>query len=112
MGGESGKFVGRGDEREGGRGCDFSGHGFGETGLCVQTRPDGRSPLSQLEEIGQSGFDAGDVLGELGHVAGEFLTEGQRGGVLEVGAPDFNDGGEGVGFLGETSMEGSKVGEE
>ncbi len=76
MGREGGKFVGRGDEGEGGGGGDFSRHGFGESRVCVQTRADCRAALGQLEEVGQGGFDAGDVLGELGYIAGEFLAEG------------------------------------
>lgn len=91
MGGEGFEFVGGGAEGEGGFLGDFRGDALGETGTGVEAGADCCAALGEEEEVGEGRLDAHDAAGELGDVGGEFLAEGQGGGVLEVGATDFDD---------------------
>lgn len=91
VGGEGFEFVGGGAEGEGGFLGDFRGDAFGEAGVGVEAGADCCAALGEEEEVRQCGLDARDAARELGDVRGELLAEGQGGGVLEVGAPDFDD---------------------
>ena len=110
--GEGFEFVGGGGEGGAGGAGDFGGDGGVEAREGVQACADCCAALSEVAEAGEGGFDALDAEGELGDVAGEFLAEGQRCGVLEMGAPDFDDGGELLSFLVEGVAEGGEGGEE
>ena len=69
----------------------WRGHPLAELGVRVQAGAHRGPPGRQLVEPGKRQLDALDVRRQLGHVPGEFLPEGERHRVHEVGAPDFGD---------------------
>lgn len=91
VGCKSFEFVGRGLEFVAGEGGDFGGDGFGEAGEGVEAGADGCAALGEQAEAGEGGGEAEQTVVELVDVGGEFLAEGERGCVLEVGAADFDD---------------------
>lgn len=71
----------------------------------VEASSDSSSSKSELREVGESHLNALDAVLDLLGVAGEDLAEGDGGGVLAVGAADFYDGGELLGFGVEGAVE-------
>ena len=70
---------------------------------------DGRASERELEQMRQRGLHVGQAVFELRHVARELLTEGEGGGVLEVGSPDLDDVGVGLRLVGEGVAEAREV---
>ena len=91
VGGEGFEFVGGGAEGRAGHAGDLGGDGGVEAGEGVEAGTDGGAALGEEAEVREGAVDTGDAVVELGDVAGEFLAEGEGGGVLEVGAPDLDD---------------------
>lgn len=92
--GERLELVGRGDEVVPRHLADFGGHGFREADERVYTGAHGRAALRQHLQPRQSRLHPLDAEVELLDVAGEFLAQRQRRGVLQVCAPDLDDLGE------------------
>jgi hypothetical protein len=86
-----GEFVGRGDERQAGELGDLGRRRFGKTRCRVDARSHGGAAYRQLVHSLQRGLDPFEIVRQHSGVAGPFLTQGQRGGVLHVGAPDLDD---------------------
>ena len=76
MGGEGFEFVGRGAEGGAGHFGDLGRDGAVEAGEGVEAGADGGAALGQETQVREGGFDAGEGVGELGGVGGEFLAEG------------------------------------
>lgn len=89
--GEGGEFVGRGLEREASEFCDVRGGSVAELGVGIQARADGGAANGELVEAGERKFNVAQGLVEQAHVAGEFLPECERSGILEVRATDLDD---------------------
>ena len=70
-------------------------------GMAVKPGADGSAAQRQFVQAFERVLQAGEAVVELRDVAGKFLTERQRGRVLQVGAADFDDGLKGFGFGGE-----------
>src|SRR5688572_6111461 len=66
-----------------------------EVGMGIQPGPHRRAPDRELIESRLRRIDRLGSMLELSHVAGELLSERQRRGVLQVRAPDLDDGAEG-----------------
>ena len=98
MAGEGGEFVGRGLEWEAGEFRDVRGGAVAEFGVGIQPGADGGAADGELVEAGEREFDIAQGLVEQAHVAGEFLPECERSGILEVRAADFHDVGKGSGL--------------
>ena len=98
VGGESGELVGIRGEGETGEVGDFLRGAVAEFGVRVESGADGGAADAEGHDAGEGRFDAREVGVEKRDVAGEFLSEGDRGGVLQVGAADFDDVGESLGF--------------
>ena len=96
--GERGKFVGRGFEGKAGELRDVRGGTVSELGVGIQAGADGGATYSELVEAGERVFDVTQGLVEQAHIAGEFLPECERGGILEMGAADLDDVGKGGGL--------------
>ena len=95
------EFVGRGDKGQAGELRQLCRGFDGEVGVAVEAGADGGAAERQFVEVFERVLQAGEAVVKLGNVAGEFLAEGERGGVLQVGAADFDDGFKGFGFGGE-----------
>ena len=95
------EFVGRGDKGQAGELRQLCRGFDGEVGVAVEAGADGGAAERQFVEVFERVLQAGEAVVKLGNVAGEFLAEGERGGVLQVGAADFDDGLERFGFSGE-----------
>jgi hypothetical protein len=54
-------------------------------------RPHSSATLSEQAQPGKSALDTGNPIGELLDVSAEFLTEGQRSGILQVRTTDLYD---------------------
>src|SRR5277367_4147426 len=85
-------------EREVGEFGDFLCGAFGEFGMGVEAGAYGGAADGEIVEAVESHGDAAAVAVEQIDVAGKFLAEGKRRGVLEMGAADFYDVGEFLGF--------------
>src|SRR6266699_1902023 len=70
---------------------DFAGGAFGKFRVRVEARADGSATDGEIVEAVESDGDAAATAVEQIHVAGKFLAEGERRGVLEMGAADFYD---------------------
>ena len=91
MGGEGFEFIGRRDERQAGDLRHIGRHHFRPARLGIQTRTDRCAALGEFIDPPQCIFNALDTHGHLMAVAGKFLAEGEGGGVLGMGAADFDD---------------------
>jgi hypothetical protein len=91
MRGQRLELVGRSDEGQAGDLGDFFGNLFGKADRRVEAGADGGAALGEFAEAGQGHFDALDRGGDLCGIAGKFLAERQRRGVLGVGAADLDD---------------------
>ena len=93
--GERLELVGRGDEGQAGDRGDPLGDLLGEADRRVEAGADGGAALRQFASgraasVSMRLIDERDLRG----IAGEFLAERQRRGVLRVGAADLDDVGE------------------
>src|SRR5580692_9265457 len=77
---------------------DFFRGAFGKFGMGIEAGADGRAADGQIVEAVESHGDAATVAVEQIDVAGKFLADGERRGVLQMGAADFYDAGEFLGF--------------
>src|SRR5229473_1171829 len=98
VGGERGEFVGMRAERQTGELGDFLCGALGEFGMGVEAGADGGAADGEIVEAVEGDGDAAAVAVEKIDVAGKFLAEGERRGVLQMGAADFYDVGEFLGF--------------
>ena len=69
----------------------------GKLRIGVDPRTDGRSADRQFQQPFQPQLHPKDPVRDLGGIAGKFLAQSYRGGVLQMGAPDLDDVGK---FLG------------
>jgi hypothetical protein len=67
--------------------------------VCIQSCADGGAANGQPVQRPQRGGQHGFGVFELGDVAGKFLFQRQRGGVLQMGAADLDDAAERGGFF-------------
>ena len=95
VGGERLELVRRRGEGEGGQLRDLRGEGLGEERMRVEPGPDCGAALRQRKKPGKRRRDARDPERHLRGIAGEFLAERHRRRVLEMGAADLDDVGEG-----------------
>lgn len=91
MGGEDLELVRRSLELGAGHLSDLLGNGLGKALKGVDAGADGGTTLSEEPEVRKAGLDALDARVELGDVAGEFLGEGQGGGVLEMSTANLDN---------------------
>src|SRR3546814_3524612 len=77
---------------------DLGGEGLGEAVDGVQAGADGRAALGKLQQALGGGLQSFDAVGDLGGIAGEFLSEGERRRVHQMGAADLDDLLEGLGL--------------
>ncbi|KAI3478944.1 hypothetical protein L1887_59065 [Cichorium endivia] len=85
------KLVLGGLKGEAGDVGDLGGDLLVKANVGVEAGADGGAALGELREARQDGLDAEDGVVDLLDVAGELLAEGERRGVLEVGASDLDD---------------------
>src|SRR5262244_1142164 len=64
---------------------------FGKARCRVDARSHGRTAQRQAVHALQGGFDAFQIVRQHPRIAGPFLAQRQRGGVLHVRAPDLDD---------------------
>src|SRR3546814_19598750 len=69
---------------------------FGKAGEGVEAGADRGAALGKLQQALGGALQALDAVGDLNGVAGEFLAEGQRRCVHQVGAADLDDAVEGL----------------
>src|SRR5580700_1946045 len=67
---------------------------FGEFGMGVEAGTYGGASYGEVIEAIESHGDAAAIAVEEVDVAGKFLADGERRGVLQMGAADFHDVGE------------------
>src|SRR5712664_3107141 len=77
---------------------DFARGALGKFRMRVEAGADGCTADGEIVKTVESYGDAAAVAVEQIHVAGKFLAEGERRGVLQMGAADFYDVGEFPGF--------------
>jgi hypothetical protein len=99
VGGQRFEFVRCRSEGQAGNRRNFIGDGLSESHRRVQSGAHRSAALGKLHQHRQRLFDAGDAVFDLLGVAGKFLAQRQRCGVLGVGAPDLDDGSPGLGFV-------------
>src|SRR5712691_13266398 len=85
-------------ERQGREHSDFLGGANSKFRMRVESRADGGAAYGEIVEAVESDGDAAAIAVEHIDVAGKFLAEGKRRGVLQMGAADFDDVGEFLGF--------------
>ena len=91
MGRQGLELVGRGGERHAGNGGNARGHHLVETDGSIEAGADGGAALRQLHQFGHGLADALDAVGDLLGIAGKFLAQCDRGGVLGMGAADLDN---------------------
>lgn len=91
MGSEGLELVGGRVELGTGHFGDLFGNGFSKTDKGVDTRTDSGAALGQKAQITEGALDTLDAVVELGDIAGELLGEGERGGILQVGAANLDN---------------------
>src|SRR5437773_5393558 len=85
-------------ERQGRELGDFLGGANSKFRMRVESRADGGAAYGEIVEAVESDGDAAAITVEHIDVAGKFLAEGERRGVLQMGAADFDDVREFPGF--------------
>ena len=96
--GQRGKLVCGADERQPARIGQFRRYALAEFRMGVQAGPDCGAADGERVERRQRRLDERLGMVELGDVAGELLAQGQRRGVLQMGAADLDDAGESGGL--------------
>jgi len=110
--GERLKFVARRDERQSGRSSQLLGHARAELGMSVESCAYRGAAQGELAQMSERGPHVGDAMVELRHPAGDFLPERERGGILQMGAPDLDDAHERFGLRRESVAQRRKRGHE
>src|SRR5580693_9262239 len=85
-------------EGQGGELSDFLRGAFGEFRMGVEAGADGGAANGEIVEAVKRDKDAAAIAVEHIDVAGEFLAQSERRGVLQMGAADFDDVGKFLGF--------------
>src|SRR5882672_2479324 len=98
MRGEAGEFVGMRTERQAAEFADFARGAFGKFGMRVEASADGGAADGEVVESIQCLSDSVEVAVEQADPAGKFLLHGERCCVLQMGAGDFDDRAELLGF--------------
>ena len=106
VGGQGGELVGGGHERKPRQLGDDRGDPVPEARRGVEPRPDRGPPDGQLVQARQRGFDPFEASVQLRNVSGEFLSQGERDCVLQMGPADLHDVGEVVGLGRKRAAEG------
>src|SRR2546425_10444876 len=70
---------------------DFAGGALGKFGMSVEAGADGGAANGEIVEAVESHGDASAVAIKHINVAGKFLAERKRRGVLQMGAADLDD---------------------
>ena len=91
MCGEAGEFVGMRTEGQAAEFADFSSGAFGEFGMRVEARANGRAADGEVVEPIEGLRNADEIAVEQADPAGKFLAHGERCSVLQMGAADFDD---------------------
>ncbi len=92
--GERGELVLGAGERQPGLPRQLGGHAHAERRMGVEPGAHRGATHGQCIDRPQRGVDGAPCQIELGDVARKFLPEGERRGVLQMGAADFDDVGE------------------
>ena len=100
------ELVGGAHQGQAGLLCQGLAPRLGEAGGAVQTGTDRGAPQRQLTQMGQGGSEVTLPLRELGDPAGDLLTQGERGGVLQVGAANLDKVVEGGSLAGQRVCRG------
>src|SRR5256885_509293 len=85
-------------ERQPGELRNFARGALGKFGMGVEAGADGGAADGEVVEAVESHGDASAIAVEHIDIAGKFLAERERGGVLQMGAADFYDVCELLGF--------------
>src|SRR5262249_43723114 len=96
--GESFEFVRRRNERMAGHLRQLRGHALPELRVRIQSSSNRGAADGQLAKVGQCVLQVLKTVIQLRYVSGEFLAQGQWGGVWQVGAADLDDRLEGLRF--------------
>ena len=96
--GEACEFIRVRAEGQAGEFGDFLGGALGEFRVSIQAGADSGATNGEIEEAVESNSDARAIAIEKADPAGKFLTDGERRRVLKVGATDFDDADEFLGF--------------
>src|SRR5713226_5969225 len=91
---------------------DFARGALGKFGMGVKAGANGGASDGEIVEAVEGDGDAAAVTIEKIHVAGKFLAEGERRGVLQMGAANFDDVRELFGFDVESVAKSFDRGEE
>lgn len=91
---------------------DLVGDSNIKAGFGIQSRTNSGTTLGKKLQAGEGSLDTLNTVGKLGGIAGELLTESQRGGVLQVCSANLDDVAESLHFLFERSMQASQAREE
>src|SRR5216684_7746386 len=89
--GERGEFIRMRAEGKAGQLGDFARGALGEFGVRVEAGADGGAADGEIVEAVESHGDAGAIAVEEIDIAGEFLAESERGGILQMRAADLHD---------------------
>ena len=91
VGSQNLELVGGGLELGTGQLGDLRGDTLVESLECVQTGADSSTTLGEVADVRNAALNALNVAVKLGNVAGELLTESERGSILQVGTTNFDD---------------------
>src|SRR5208282_3709871 len=85
-------------EGQSGELSDFARSAHGKFGMRVEAGADSGAANGEIVEAVESDGNASAIAVEKIHIAGKFLAESERRGVLQMRATDFYDVGEFLGF--------------
>jgi len=102
MGGQRGKLVVGAGKGQAAMRRQFGGNPAAEIRMGVEAGADGGAADRERIERSQASADTTFGLAQLRHIAGKFLTERERGGILQMGTADLDDVGKGGGLALET----------
>ena len=91
MGGQRFELIGRSDKGQGGDIRYRRSHTGIPAYTGVEPRAHSCTALGQFINVGQAHLHPRDAFGDLGSIARKFLPQGQRRGILRMGAPDLDD---------------------
>src|SRR5258708_30920960 len=98
MGGKRLELVRRAEYGQSGHCRKPGGELPGKGGGCVEAGADGGAALGDSEQVRGRLPDTSDSQFELCRITGEFLSEGERHRILQMGAADLDNGCEGLGL--------------
>ena len=99
------ELVRRAHERQFRQLGDFRREQSRKSRVGIEPGADRRSALRERIELAQRMPEPLDARVHLGRITGKFLSEGQRSGVLQVGAADLDDAGECLGLFRQRRMQ-------